>query len=315
MKSVTKIKVVGVGGSGLNAISRMAANKIEGVDLIAINTDVQDLKKARADLKIQIGKTTTRGLGAGMNPKIGEAAAQESKEEIREVLKGTDMVFITCGLGGGVGTGAMPIVAELAKKDGALTVAVVTKPFSFEGIPRKKIAERGLENLRNKVDTILVIPNDRILKMVEPATSVFSAFWFCDEILRQAVQGISDLITLPGIINVDFADLKSIMKNAGPALLGVGRATGEKRIEKALNLAIHSPLLDDTSFKKGRAVLFNVSGGKDLTMTEVNEAAQIIKNTVAPEAKVIFGALHDKNLAEGEVKIMVIITGFERSRY
>lgn len=306
----TKIKVVGVGGSGLNAISRMAAVKIQGVDLIVINADVQDLEKARADFKLQIGKITTKGLGAGMNPKIGEMAAQESKEEIREILKGADMVFVTCGLGGGVGTGAAPVVADIARKEGALTVAVVTKPFSFEGIPRKKIAERGLENLRNKVDTLLVIPNDRILKIVEPTTSVFSAFWFCDEILRQAVQGISDLITLPGIINVDFADLRSIMKNAGPALLGVGRASGEKRIEKALNLALHSPLLDDTVFKKGKAVLFNVSGGKDLTMTEVNTAAQIIRDFVDPEAKVIFGAVQNKDLIEGEVKIMVIITGF-----
>lgn len=311
MKSSTKIKVVGVGGSGLNAISRMASVKIQGVDLIAINTDIQDLKKARADFKLQIGKKTTAGLGAGMNPKIGEAAARENQQEIREVLKGADMIFITCGLGGGVGTGAAPIVAETAKKEGALTVAVVTKPFSFEGIPRKKVAERGLENLKSKVDTLLVIPNDRILKMVEPKTSVFSAFWFCDEILRQAVQGISDLITLPGIINVDFADLKAIMKNSGPALLGVGKANGEKRIEKALNLAIRSPLLDDTSFKKGRAALFNVSGGKDLTLNEVNEAAQIIKNAVHSEAKVIFGAVQDKDLADGEVKIMVIITGFK----
>lgn len=311
MKNITKIKVVGVGGSGLNAISRMAAVKIQGVDLIVINADVQDLEKAQADFKLQIGKTITKGLGAGMNPKIGEMAAQESKEEIREILKGADMVFVTCGLGGGVGTGAAPVVADIARKEGALTVAVVTKPFSFEGIPRKKIAEKGLENLRNKVDTLLVIPNDRILKIVEPTTSVFSAFWFCDEILRQAVQGISDLIILPGIINVDFADLRSIMKNAGPALLGVGKASGEKRIEKALNLAIHSPLLDGAVFKKGKAVLFNVSGGKDLTMTEVNTAAQIIRDFVDPEAKVIFGAVQNKDLIEGEVKIMVIITGFE----
>ena len=310
MQSNTKIKVVGVGGSGSNAVSRMAQVKVLGVDLIVINADVQDLKKAKADFKIQIGKKTTGGLGAGMNPKIGEAAAQESKEEIREILKGTDMVFITCGLGGGVGTGAAPIVADIAKKEGALTVAVVTKPFSFEGIPRKKIAEKGLENLKNKVDTLLVIPNDKILKMAEPGTPVFSAFWLCDDILRQAVQGISDLIALPGIINIDFADLRSVMKNSGPALLGVGKASGEKRIEKALNLAIHSPLLDDTSFNKGKAVLFNVGGGKDLTMTEVNEAAQIIKNVVDPDAKVIFGAVQDRSVAGGEVKIMVIITGF-----
>lgn len=310
MISSTKIKVIGVGGSGSNAVSRMAQVKILGVDLIVINADVQDLKKARADFKIQIGKKITGGLGAGMNPKVGEAAALESKEEIREILKGTDMVFITCGLGGGVGTGASPIIADIARKEGALTVAVVTKPFSFEGIPRKKIAEKGLENLRNKVDTLLVIPNDKILKMTELETPVFSAFWFCDDILRQAVQGISDLIALPGIINIDFADLKSIMKNSGPALLGVGKASGEKRIEKALNLAIHSPLLDDISFSKGRAVLFNVGGGKDLTMAEVNEAAQIIKNVVDPDAKVIFGAVQDRSVASGEVKIMVIITGF-----
>jgi len=314
MQSTTKIKVIGVGGSGMNAISRMAAVKIEGVDLIAINADVQDLKKAQADFKIQIGKKTTGGLGAGMNPKIGEAAAKENQKEIQETLKETDMVFITCGLGGGVGTGAAPVVAELAKKAGVLTVAVVTKPFSFEGIPRKKIAEKGLENLKSKVDTLLVIPNDRIMKMTDAETSVFSAFWLCDDILRQAVQGISDLITLPGIINVDFADLRSVMKNSGPALLGVGKADGEKRIEKALDSAINSPLLDGTSLKRGRAVLFNISGGKDLTLTEINTAAQIIKNVVAPEAKVIFGAVQDRGLAIGEAKIMVIITGFERSR-
>ena len=314
MKNATKIKVIGVGGSGNNAISRMSTEKIEGVDLIAINTDVQDLKKTKADLKLQIGKKKTAGWGAGMNPKIGELAAQESKEEIKEIIKDADMVFITCGLGGGVGTGATPVIAEISKKEGALTVAVVTKPFSFEGVPRAKIAEDGLQDLKHKVDTLLVISNDRLLSMVDPQTSVFSAFFICDDILRQAVQGISDLITLPGIINVDFADLKSIMKNSGPALLGVGRASGEKRIDKAVSLAISSPLLDDTPLKKGRAVLFNISGGRDLALSEVNEAAQTIKNSVDPEARVIFGAVHDKNLAEGEAKIMVIITGFRQSR-
>ena len=306
----TKIKVIGIGGSGGNAISRMAVSKIEGVDLIAINADIQDLKKSQADFKLQIGKISTKGLGAGMNPKVGEIAAKENQKEIQEILKGTDMVFIACGLGGGVGTGAAPVVADIARKEGILTVAVVTKPFSFEGIPRSKIAEQGLENLKNKVDTLLVIPNDRILNMVEPGASVFSAFWVCDDILRQAVQGISDLITLPGIINIDFADLKSIMKNSGPALLGVGKASGEKRIETALNLAINSPLLDGNSLKKGKAVLFNISGGKDLTLEEVNFAAQEIKKTADPAAKVIFGAVQDRNLAEGELKIMVILTGF-----
>lgn len=306
----TKIKVVGVGGSGDNAISRMMRCKIQGVELIAMNADAQDLKKTQADLKVQIGKKLTKGLGTGMNPKIGELAAQESKEEIREVLKGSDIVFVTGGLGGGTCTGAAPIVAEISKEEGALTIAVVTKPFSFEGLPRKNIAERGLEKLKDKVDTLLVIPNDKLLKMIDEQTSIFSAFWLCDEILREGVQGISDLILLPGIVNVDFADLKTIMKNSGPALLGIGRGRGEKRVEEAVSSALRSPLLEDITWQGGKAVLFNISG-KNLTLSEINRAASLITQNLSPKAKVIFGAVEDKRLEKGIIKVLIFITGLQ----
>jgi len=311
MKSSTKIKVVGVGGSGGNAISRMAKSKIEGVELIAINTDAQDLKNAQADLKLQIGKKIANGLGAGMNPKLGELAAKESQEEIREILKDTDLVFVACGLGGGTGTGAAPIIAEIAKSSGALTIAVVTKPFSFEGIPRKNIAERGLERLKEGSDTLVVIPNDRLLKMVDEKTSVFSAFWLCDEILREGVQGISDLVTVPGIVNIDFADLETIMRNSGPALLGIGKGKGENRIEEAVNSALFSPLLENTHWKKGRALLFNISS-PDLTLSEVDKAANIITKSLSPKVKVIFGAVEDKKMEPDELKILVFITGLQK---
>ncbi len=312
MKTLTRIKVVGVGGSGSNAIARMMRSQIQGVDLISINTDLQDLRKNQANFKIQIGKKLTKGLGAGMNPKIGKLAAEENKSDIIDILKDSDLVFITCGLGGGCGTGASPVVAEIAKKGGALTIAVVTKPFSFEGIPRKKIAEGGLENLKGKVDSLLIIPNDKLLKMVNEKISVSSAFFLCDEILIQAVQGISDLVSLSGIVNVDFADLQTVMKNSGPALFGVGRGKGENRVKTAVNFALRSPLLEDISLKGGKAVLINISGGKDLALSEIQEAIQMIRDNLDPEVKLIFGAAEDKRLKEGEIKIALFITGFKK---
>jgi len=306
---MTKIKVIGVGGSGSNAVSRMMSCKIQGVDMVALNTDIQDLKKIKADFKLQIGKNLTEGLGSGMNPEIGRKAAEEQREEISEILKGTDMIFITCGLGGGTGTGAAPVVAEIAKSLKILTIAVVTKPFSFEGYPRMKIANAGAEILKTKVDTLVVIPNDKILNLIEQDTTLYSAFWMCDEILRQAVQGISGLIMVPGIINVDFADVKSIMHNAGQALLGRGYGKGAKRIEEAVSQAIKSPLVD-FSIQGARGILFNVSGGDDLSLDEINEAAKIITKNADPQAKIIFGAVRNPKLKKGEVSVMVIATGF-----
>ncbi len=305
----TKIKVVGIGGSGCNAVSRMTKCKIKGVELIAINTDAQDLAKAKANLKLRIGRKSTQGLGAGMNPEIGRRAALESRAEISEILKDSDMVFITCGLGGGTGSGASPIVAEIAKESGALTLAVVTKPFSFEGQVRQRIAENGIRRLKEKVDTLITISNDKLLSTLNPNVSLINAFWACDDILRQAVQGISDLILLPGIINVDFADVKAIMASAGSALFGVGRAQGERRAEKAAILAISSPLLD-LSAKGAKGVLFNVSGGKDISLSEIDEVAKVITQEINPEAKVIFGAVQDEKLKKGEIKVTVIATGF-----
>jgi cell division protein FtsZ len=310
MKSLnTKIKVVGVGGSGSNAVSRMAKCKIKGVDLIAINTDAQDLIKAKTDLKIRIGRKATMGLGSGMNPEIGRKSALENRQEIVEALRGADMVFVTCGLGGGTGTGASPVIAEIAKELGALTLAVVTKPFSFEGQVRMKIAENGIKKLKEKVDTLVSISNDKLLSILDPNTSLLSAFWICDDILRQAVQGISDLISLPGIINIDFADVKAIMASAGSALFGVGVASGEKRAEKAALAAINSPLLD-VSIKGAKGVLFNVSGGKDISLSEIEQVAKTITQEVNPAAKIIFGAIQDEKLSRGEIKVTVIATGF-----
>ena len=309
-KTKTKIKVIGIGGAGNNAISRMFSCDVKGIDLIAINTDVQDLKKVQAHQKLRIGGQTAKGLGSGMNPLIGRESAEESRAELTEFLGETDMVFITAGLGGGTGTGASPILAEMAKKRGILVVAVVTKPFSFEGRERIKIAEQGLEELRKQVDTLLIIPNDRILKLVDEKTSLIDAFWLCDDVLRQAVQGISDLIVLPGMINVDFADVKMIMKNSGPALLGMGKAKGEDRAKKAALQAINSPLID-FSIKGGRAVLFNVSVKDKVSLIEINEAARVITEKLHPQAKVIFGAVQDKRLEKGEIKITVIATGFK----
>ncbi len=309
MKSNTKIKVVGIGGSGSNAVSRMKKYKIKGVELIVINTDAQDLNKSRADLKIRIGQKTTRGLGAGMNPEIGRQSAMENRQEIFEALRGADMVFITYGCGGGTGTGAGPVIAEIAREQGILTLAVVTKPFSFEGVCRAKIAENGLRKLKEKTDTLLVIENDKLLEILLPGTTLLNAFWLCDDVLRQAVCGISDLITLPGIINVDFADVKAIMKDSGSALFGVGRAQGEQRAETAVKLAVNSPLFN-ISLKGARGVLFNVSGGKDINLLEIDEIAKAITKEVDPEAKVIFGAVQDEKLKKGEIKVTVIATGF-----
>jgi cell division protein FtsZ len=304
-----KIKVVGVGGSGGNAISRMAKCKIQGVELIALNCDAQDIKKTKAHKKIQIGKNLTRGLGAGMNPKIGKDAAEESGELIEEALKGSDITFIVCGLGGGTGTGAAPLVAEISKKLGALTIGAVTLPFSFEGAQRRAVAKIGQKRMKDRVDTLFVIPNDKLLNQINEKTTLVSAFWMCDEILRQAVQSISDLIVKPGIIDVDFADIKAIMSNSGNALFGIGSAIGEDKIERATDKAIHSPFLD-FGIKGAKRVLFNVTGGKNLSLADVQQAAKIItKNSSA--TRVIFGAIEDKKLKPDEVKIMLIAAGVE----
>jgi len=309
LKKKIKIKVVGVGGSGGNAISRMSNFKIEGVELIAINTDYQDLKKIKADLKLMIGKKLTRGLGAGMNPEIGQRAAEENRNEIQEVLKDSDMVFITGGEGGGTFTGAAPIVSEIAKNLGVLTVAVVTKPFSFEGRTRMKIANDGIEKLREKTDSLICIQNDKLLEILDLKTKVSSAFWFCDYILREAVKGISDLITSPGIINVNFADVKSILKNSGTAIFGIGKAKGEKRAEEAAKLALNSPLLNLTP-KGARGVLFSVSGFENVSLSEVQDIGKILTKEINPGAKVIFGAIQDGKLKKEEIKVTVIATGF-----
>ncbi len=309
IETFARIKVIGVGGSGNNAISRMIGGRIKGVDFIAINTDAQALHHSQATEKVHIGRSLTRGLGAGMNPELGRAAAEESKKDIEKVLKGADMVFITCGLGGGTGTGAAPIIAEVAREIGALTVAVVTKPFSFEGAERGRIAEEGLEQLKDKVDTIIVIPNERLLQIIDKKTSLIDAFKTVDNVLKQAVQGISDLITIPGIVNVDFNDVKAIMKDAGSALMGIGIASGENRAVEAAKGAINSPLLE-LSIDGAKGVLFNISGGADLGMIEINEAARVITSSIASDAKVIFGAVLDDSIKKGEIKITVIATGF-----
>ncbi len=298
-----------MGGSGGNAISRMAKCHIAGVDLVAVNADIQDLNKSRAHQQVQIGKKITKGLGTGMNPEIGRKAAEEQREEIQQALQGSDMVFITCGLGGGCGSGAAPVVAGIAKGLGALTIAIVTKPFSFEGEQRKNIAESSLRKIKEKVDSLIVISNDKLLSILESETTVSSAFWFCDEILRQAVQGISDLIVLPGIINIDFADVKAIMKDSGSALFGVGLARGQERAKEAALKALNFPLLDLSCFG-AKGVLFNVSGGKDISLSEVEEVAKIITQNVSPDARIIFGAIQDEKLKTGEIKVTVIATGF-----
>ncbi len=310
VETFARIKVIGVGGSGGNAISRMIETKLKGVEFVAINTDAQDLHQNKAAEKVHIGKNLTKGLGAGMNPDVGRQAAEENRDEIQEVLKGADMVFVTCGLGGGTGTGAAPIVAETAKELGCLTVAVVTKPFAFEGAQRRAIADEGLENLRERVDSLITIPNDKLLQIIDKKTTLLNSFKIVDDVLRQGVQGISDLITKPGVVNVDFADVKAIMSNSGSALMGIGLGNGENRAADAAKAAINSPLLE-LSIDGAKGVLFNVSGSNDLTMLEINEAANIITESIDPNAKVIFGAVVDESIKKGEVQVTVVATGFD----
>lgn len=309
VESFARIRVVGVGGSGNNAVNHMVASKIRGVEFIAINSDAQDLHHSLAKKKIHIGKNLTRGLGAGGNPDMGRRAAEETREEIANSLKGSDMIFITGGMGGGTGTGAAPVVAKIARESGALTVGVVTKPFLFEGQERMRLALQGIEELKREVDALITIPNDRLLAIVDKDTTVKTAFAMCDDILKQAVEGISDLITMPGIINVDFADIRSVMENAGSALMGIGQSTGEKRAEEAARSAINSPLLE-VSITGAKGVLFAIAGGDDLGMLEIQEAARVITESIDPHAKVIFGAINDEKLKKNEVKVTVIATGF-----
>lgn len=313
IETFARIKVIGVGNSGTNSVNHMVRSKVKGVEFIAVDTDAQKLHYSLAPKKIHIGKNITRGLGGGMNPEIGKQAAEETKDEIIETIKGADMVFVAGGFGGGTATGAAPVIAKLAKEQGILTIAVVTRPFSFEGNYRARIADGGLVNLREAVDAMITINNDRLLDLVSKETTFFSAFKMCDEILRQAVEGISDLIITPGIINVDFADIKSIMQDAGSALMGIGRAQGEKRAEEAAVKAINSPLLD-LSINGAKGVLFVVSGDENMTMSEIQEAANVITNSIDSDAKVIFGAIKDNNLRKNEIKITVIASGFQSEK-
>ncbi len=309
VETFARIRVVGVGGSGKNATNHMITSKVKGADFVAVNTDAQDLHHSLAKKKIHIGKNLTQGLGTGMNPELGRKAIEETKEEVQEALKGAEMVFIACGLGGGTGSGAAPVVARIAREAGALTVAVVTKPFFFEGRQRGKIADEALDSLRKEVDAIIVIPNDRLLANISKETTAKSAFGMCDDVLKAAVEGISDLITTPGIINIDFADIKSVMKGAGSALMGIGVASGENRAVEAAKLAISSPLLD-ISINGAKGVLFSIAGGDDLGMYEIQDAAKTITESVDPDARIIFGTIRDENLKKGEVKITIIASGF-----
>jgi len=302
------LKVAGVGGGGTNAVNRMVDAGLSGVEFIAVNTDAQALLMADADIKIQVGAEATRGLGAGADPEIGLAAAQESRDELKEALKGADMVFITAGEGGGTGTGGAPIVAEIGQEIGALTVGVVTRPFGFEGRKRSEQAERGIDQLRDRVDTLIVIENDRLLQVVERQTSVVEAFRMADDILRQGVQGITDLITEPGLVNLDFADVRTIMRDAGSALMGIGRASGENRAAEAARSAVSSPLLE-ASIEGATGILLNVTGGSDIGLFEVNEAAEVVTGAADQNANVIFGAVIDDSLG-GDVQVTVIATGF-----
>lgn len=313
IETFAKIKVIGIGGSGNSVLNRMIEAKVRGVEFIAVNTDAQALHHSGADQKIHIGQTLTRGLGAGMDPSIGQQAAEESREDIHEAIKGSDMVFVTCGKGGGTGTGATPVVAEIAKESGALTIAFVTKPFSFEGQQRRVIAEEGLAELSERVDATVVIPNDRLLQVIDKKTSLLDAFKVVDDVLRQGVQGITDLITEHGMVNVDFADVRAIMSNTGSALMGIGRASGENRAVEAARAAIDSPLLE-VSVDGAKGILFNVSGGSDLGMYEVEEAARVITEHADPNARVIFGAVLDETIADEEIRITVVATGFDAGR-
>ncbi len=309
MDGTATIKVIGVGGAGNNAVNRMIEAEIKGVDFISVNTDRQALQISKAKTKIQIGEKITRGLGAGANPDIGAQAAEENKSELSEVLRGADMVFVTAGMGGGTGTGAAPVVAAAAKEMGILTIGVVTKPFTFEGKKRLSQAERGIESLKGKVDTLVVIPNDKLLQIVDRKTSIIDAFKMADDVLRQGVQGISDLIAIPGLVNLDFADVKTVMLNQGMAHMGVGRASGENRAEDAAKEAIQSPLLE-TSIEGAKGVIINITGGDNLGLHEVNTAAELVQRSVDPEANIIFGTVTDETMGD-EIQITVIATGFE----
>ena len=309
VESFARIKVIGIGGSGKNTVNHMINSKVKGVEFITINTDAQDLHHSLSKKKIHIGKNLTRGLGTGMNPELGKRAVEETKEEIQEAIKGADMVFIAGGMGGGTASGAAPVVARTSKENGCLTVAVVTKPFFFEGQQRMKIAESAIEELKQAVDALIIIPNDRLLQTVEKDITAKNAFAICDNILREAVEGISDLITTPGIINIDFADIRSVMENAGAALMGIGSASGDKRAEEAARAAISSPLLE-ISINGAKGVLFSIAGGDDLTMFEIQDAAKVITESVDPNAKIIFGTVRDDKLKKGELKITVIASNF-----
>jgi len=303
-----KIKVIGLGGGGSNAITRMVREEIQGVEFIAMNTDAQALAISEAPVRVQLGEKVSRGLGVGGDHNLGQKAAEESRDDLSELVEGADMVFVTGGMGGGTGTGAAPVVAEIAKQSGALTIAVVTKPFSFEGNHRSKVANEGINRLLGKVDTLIIIPNDRLLDLCDEKTGVDSAFKLADDVLRHGVQAIAEVITVPGLINLDFADVKAIMKDAGPAWMSIGRGSGQNRAIEAAKQALASPLLD-VSINGSQAVLFNVVGGSSLTLFEVNEAADVIKGAVDPEANIIFGVAHDPAM-EGEVRITLITTGF-----
>lgn len=310
LEQFANIKVIGIGGGGNNAINRMIDSGLKGVEFISVNTDAQALYLSKADKKIQIGEKLTKGLGAGANPEIGKKAAEESKNEIEDILKGGDMIFVTAGMGGGTGTGAAPVIAEISKNLGILTVGVVTKPFAFEGKKRMANAEMGITNIKNSVDTLITIPNDRLLSIAEKKTSMIDAFRMADDILRQGVQGISDLIAVPGLINLDFADVRTIMMGTGLAHMGIGKGTGENRAVEAAKQAISSPLLE-TSIEGAKGVLLNITGGSNLGLLEVNEAAELISSAADPEANIIFGAVIDEKLQD-EIRITVIATGFEQ---
>lgn len=314
VESFARIKVIGVGGSGGNTVNHMVNSKVRGVEFIAINTDAQDLHHSLAKKKIHIGKNLTRGLGTGMNPELGKRAVEETKEEVQEGIKGADMVFVTCGTGGGTGSGAAPVVAKTAKESGCLTVAVVTKPFFFEGQQRMKIAEAAIEELKSSVDALIIIPNDRLLQTVEKNLTAKNAFAICDNILKEAVEGISDLITTPGIINIDFADIRSVLENSGAALMGIGTASGENRATDAARSAISSPLLE-ISINGAKGVLFSIAGGDDVTMFEIQDAAKVITESVDPNAKIIFGTVRDEKLKKGEIKITVIASNFPENNF
>ncbi|MCE9644030.1 cell division protein FtsZ [Candidatus Parcubacteria bacterium] len=309
IETSARIKVVGCGGSGKNTVNHMISSNVKGVDFIVVNTDAQDLHNSLAKRKIHIGKNLTRGLGTGMNPELGKRSAEETKEEIQEALKGADMVFITGGMGGGTGTGASPVVARTAKELGALTIAVVTKPFGFEGAQRARLAEQGLEELRKEVDAIIVIPNDRLLTVANKGTTTKAAFAMCNEVLRQAVEGIADLIVTPGEINADFADIRTVMENGGSALIGIGVADGDKRAEDAAKAAINSPLLD-ISVNGARGILIAIASGDDLGILEINEIVKIVTESVDPNAKIKFGTILDKQLKKNQIKVTVIASGF-----